>query len=87
MDPFLVGEDKGCCESKTLITETFPSRSGRDQLVRDVDSVYVSQAQRKLYMIKGEKVWENAFYMNTTLNYLEDSINWYELWMDICDVE
>ena len=65
----------------------YPSLTGNDLLERDVDAVYVSQAQKKLYMFKGEKVWENSFYENTTMNILEDSVNWYDIWHDICDVE
>lgn len=85
------GEDhtKGCCVRKKKISEEFPPAEGEDPLPSDLDVVYFSYSDKKVYFIKDETVWENVLF-NPRQKQIRNSVKkigtWYEKWYDVCDV-
>nr|KAG5688239.1 hypothetical protein BaRGS_034281 [Batillaria attramentaria] len=89
-DPKEPEESRGCCVRKRKIWEEFPPAEGQDPLPADLDAVYYSYQDKMMYFFKGEKLWKNSVFdprQRRIYNSVELLGNWWQRWMDICDVQ
>ncbi|XP_059176612.1 matrix metallopeptidase-21-like [Physella acuta] len=81
--------ERGCCVRKNKIVDEFPSEPGHKALPANLDAVYYSFRDQMMYFFKGEELWRNKLYdlRHTTIqNKIEYLGNWWNKWVDICDV-
>lgn len=89
-DPKEPLETRGCCVRKRKIWEEYPPAEGHAPLPGKLDAVYYSYQDKMQYFIKDESLWRNKFFdprQKRLINSVELTGNWYDRWMDICDVQ
>ncbi|XP_048746011.2 matrix metallopeptidase-21-like isoform X2 [Ostrea edulis] len=88
-DPKVPDQSKGCCVRKQKVWKEFPPAEGEDPLPSDLDAVYFSYNDKKIYFLKDETVWENVLF-NPRQKKIKNSVKkigpWYQKWYDVCDV-